>query len=89
MSDTFSHHPVSVTEARAFRENDCTKLSPRDLLIGVLRGIDSGEFSPTALVVCWTYEDDGHTYTRLRQASPDPLITTGMLTKCAMDLWHD
>lgn len=83
----FADAPVSISEARAFRDNDCSKLSPRDLLIGVLREIDSGEYSPNALVVCWSYNREDGEHTRMRQASPHPLITSGLLSKCVVDLW--
>ncbi len=86
-AQSFAKHPVSLTEAKAYRDNDCTKLSPRDALIRTLREIDAGEYTPDALVICWRSKKDGEDFTHCRHASPDPLVTTGMLVKAALDLW--
>jgi hypothetical protein len=45
----FSKAPTSLSEIRG--QDDCTKWSPRELLIYYLRRIDSGEFLPDSIIV--------------------------------------
>lgn len=47
----FSKAPRSLTEARADRTESAADWTARDVLVRLLRQIDSGEFNPEELVV--------------------------------------
>lgn len=51
MSDDFSTHPQSISELRADRSGLPRDLSPRDVLIRVLRAMDAGEIAPDHVVI--------------------------------------
>lgn len=53
VADDFSAAPVSIAEARSFKEQNGSMWKPRDLLIHMLREIDTGNLNPLTLVVCW------------------------------------
>lgn len=53
MSDDFSNHPVSISEARSDRSQSSRDWTPRDALIDLLRKIDRGEETPAVLVIVW------------------------------------
>ena len=75
----YSNHPPSITEARADRAEDGTLWKPRDVLIALLRRIDSGE-DVDALVVCWrTRHPDEPSTGHFYQAMEDPLVTLGLM----------
>lgn len=84
MSDDFKNYPKSVTEIKSDKSNKASDWKPRDVLIDMLRMIDSGEISPSVLIVCYRDEDNG-TITKpgFRVASPDPLATLGVLAFCS------
>lgn len=78
----YSDHPVSISEARANREEDSRLWTPRDALISILRDIDSGAINPDALVaVCRTKDEDGGYRTTFVNASPDIHVAMGLLTR--------
>lgn len=82
MSEDFKDYPKSITEIKSDRSNKASDWTPRDALIDVLRMIDSGEVKPTSLIVCYreASEEDGVAKPGFRVASPDPLLTLGMLS---------
>lgn len=70
---------MSLAELRAEREEDGAKWKPRDVLIALLRRIDSGE-NVDALVVGWrTIHEDGRRTGHFYQAMQDPYVTMGLL----------
>ena len=82
MTDDFAGYPVSVSEARADREDDCRLWSPRDALISVLRDIDEGKVAPDALICVYRQRgDDGSMRTHFAAASPDIHTSLGLLTR--------
>jgi len=82
MTDDFANHPVSITEAKADREHDCTLWTPRDALISLLRDIDSGAVKPDALVCVYRFEDDdGAMCSRFVNATPDCHTALRLLTR--------
>ena len=85
MSDDFKNYPKSVTEIKSDKSNKASDWTPRDVLIDMLRMIDSGEVNPSALIVCYRDKDDEGEYTKpgFRVASPDPLLTLGVLAYCS------
>jgi hypothetical protein len=48
---SFADHPESVSKLRASRTQDAADLTPRDVLIGALRGIDAADFEAEHLIV--------------------------------------
>lgn len=82
MTDDFTNYPVSVSEARADREDDCRLWSPRDALISVLRDIDEGKVAPDALICVYRQRgEDGIMTTHFVAASPDIHTSLGLLTR--------
>jgi hypothetical protein len=77
----FSDFPKSLTEIAADKSEDCRKWTPRDLLISLLRQIDSKEIAPTAMIVCYEQMDEdgeGQEFVSLSGVSRTHAI--GMLT---------
>ena len=85
MSDDFKNYPKSITELKSDRSNKASDWTPRDALIDVLRMIDSGEIAPSTLIVCYRDRNDNDDIAMpgFRVASPDPLLTLGMLSHIA------
>jgi hypothetical protein len=78
----YSDHPVSITEARANREENSALWTPRDALISMLRDIDNGIINPDALVaICRTKDEDGAYRTTFVNATPDVHVAMGLLTR--------
>lgn len=78
----FSGHPVSLGERRAEREMDCSKWSPRDLLISMLREIDSGEIQPDAMIVAYRLPEGGGNFLNMTCFSaPDADVALGILMR--------
>jgi hypothetical protein len=77
----FTDYPQSLSEARADRDGNAAKWSPRDALIATLRRIDSGEVKADALVIAYRSkpDPDGGTKTYFANASPDVHVTLGLL----------
>lgn len=80
--DSYAEHPVSLTEARANREEDSRRWTPRDALISLLRDIDSGKINPNALVaVCRWLDGEGVYHTTFVNATPDIHVAMGLLAR--------
>lgn len=79
----FAEHPPSISELRADRSEKASDWTPRDVLIQLLREIDSGSIVPTAVVVSMAVRSDdgfGHLY---RVAAPDGFTSLGLLARAA------
>lgn len=50
----FKDHPVSLGEIKSDRTGDGSQWTPRDVLVKMLRDIDSGVARPDVLVVAWS-----------------------------------
>lgn len=81
MTDDFSDHPKTIGELQRERSASCDVGKPRDILIEMLRDIDSGKANPSALVICYREHIDGLDYSRFISACPDGLIAQGLLTR--------
>jgi hypothetical protein len=79
-SYSFADYPASVTEALAEKRGDCTAWTPRDVLISVLRGIDSGTIQATDLVVVYS---TGSNDVGVAQSCRDSRVLGGMLLYAA------
>ncbi len=69
MSDDFSDHPVSISEARGMRDSSPGSWQPRDILIMLLREIDAGRLTPDHVMLGFgTVQPDGGAKTGFFQA---------------------
>lgn len=81
MVENFADHPKSITEVRAERSESARDWTPRDVLIDILRDIDSKKINPEAVVVSMrSRSEDGSVHTHYRASSPDHHITVGVMT---------
>lgn len=85
MTDDFSSFPKTLGEIKREREQTCDVGSPRDILIEMLRSIDSGKTAPNAMVICYREEVDGENFSRFMSACPDGLVAQGLLSRT---IWH-
>lgn len=76
MTDDFANYPKSIAEVKATQANEWT---PRDVLISVLRAIDSGEINPDTLLVIHRNVDSKGTRTRYASSGPDIHTSLGMM----------
>lgn len=75
MIDDFSDHPKSIGELRSERDDNMSAWSARDVLISVLRDIDSGVITGVETLVvsfrCDGDGDDGAKKTSHAKSAPD------------------
>lgn len=79
MNESFANYPKSIGELRADKTENGAAQSPRDALISMLRKIDSGQISPTTLIICWS--SDG--YCDFENSAPSLLHGLGTVMRCA------
>lgn len=79
MTQDFKDHPKSFTELRSEREDDAKIWTPRDVLIAMLRRIDSGEAKPDVLVVISAVRNDNGQLTEI-SGSGNRLELIGLCT---------
>lgn len=79
--DDFSEAPMSITEVRGNRQQDCSIWTPRDALIDLLRNIDAGSVKCDALVIAWRDRKDGNSLTCFSLAAPDVVTGLGLLLR--------
>ncbi len=85
--DDYKDHPKSVTELRSDKTDKASDWTPRDVLIAMLRKIDSGEITDIkALSVVWTVDGKSSWSST---SSPYSLMTIGMLTNAANGIGVD
>lgn len=87
--ETYANHPQSITEIRADKAEDGTKWLPRDVLISMLRDIDSGAIeAPQVIFIAYGVRDpDGATRTAFRQAGTSSWETLGLLEAAKLRFW--
>lgn len=56
--DDFRNHPATMGELRLARDGNSSSWKPRDVLIDMLRQIDSGDVNPSHLILVWTDDED-------------------------------
>jgi len=74
----YKDHPPTIGELRSDKTQSCSDWTPRDVLIQVLREIDSGK-NIDALVVCWRERIDDREFARYRQSAESGLTTRGLM----------
>lgn len=80
--ENFAEHPNTIGELRSDRSGLGADWSVRDMLVNLLRDIDSGKIKPEAAVLIFTRAADGDpnaTTTHFRNASPSTIHALGML----------
>jgi hypothetical protein len=81
--ETYENTPVGIGEIRAFKTSNAANWKPRDVLVELLRRIDSGEYSGLdVLVVSFrTKSKTGATNSFYSTSSPDLHATLGVLMR--------
>jgi hypothetical protein len=80
-SKSFTNEPMSITEVRSLTEDSAREWTPRDVLVHLLRDIDSGKLDMDALVVLYRYTaPEGKVgNTSWMTSSPDPYTSLGIV----------
>ena len=83
----FSNEPLSVAEIRATKINDCSKWTPRDVLVSTLRALDAGEINPDMLIIVYKQEfAEDRTKVSSVVSSPNFIAAVGALELARHDL---
>jgi hypothetical protein len=78
----FAKAPKSLGEARADKSHRASDWTPRDALVDLLRQIDAGELDVDTVVIGYRVrptKEMPHGKAAWQAASPDPLITAGLV----------
>lgn len=75
----FANAPQSITELRSEREGDMSLWTPRDVLVHILRQIDSGEIEPKHVVVAMRRKTGDDFFTDHWKSAPDIHTVVGLL----------
>lgn len=59
MTDDYTNEPISLGEHKVKSTNSSMDIQPRELLINILRKIDSGELKPEKMIAVMTVKDSG------------------------------
>ncbi len=81
--DNFANHPLSITEAKAAKDEKSQTWTPRDCLISLLREIDEGRTDPKILVIAYamtTRDDEGGAQSAFKMATPAAHKELGVYT---------
>ena len=82
--ENFADHPPTVGEMRSEKNQSMRDWQPRDVLISILRDIDSGKLPIDMIVVSWrapAKDAPGEFDTNYSVAGADPNAAIGMLTR--------
>lgn len=79
MTDDFSNHPLSIGEIKSGRLCDGSKWTPRDVLVKMLRDIDSGAIYPDLLVVAYSEVVNDARMGHFQQSTPDGMLSLGLM----------
>jgi hypothetical protein len=80
-SFSFADAPLSVTEVRAEKQDDPAIWTCRDILIKMLRDIDSGKANPNIMVICYATIHDGNTKASFLNKSASVYESIGLLSE--------
>lgn len=90
--DDFSEHPKTIGEVRAGKTENAKDWSPRDVLVRMLRQIDSGQIKPEQLMVLYVLPEDGESCIRpigYQMSTPDPTYMIGVLERAKQGILED
>lgn len=79
--------PTSLGERRAL-DGDSGAWTPREMLAYMLRQIESGNFSPDGMVVCWFKDVGNGTITGMRRSKTTVMEAVSMIEIAKYDLLH-
>lgn len=82
----FSKHPKSVSEIKAERSDLASDMTPRDVLISVLRDIDSRAEKPDIMAVVWRGTDKDGNYSHYCVSTKDHHVLVGLLSEAVIKL---
>lgn len=89
-NENFADAPKTIGELRSDRSRRAKDWTPRDVLIELLRRIDSGEVAPEALFVAFRTRDQAQDgYTSYSVSSPDYVTTLGLVHAALDVMKHD
>jgi hypothetical protein len=75
--ESFARHPITISEMRARKSGDAIDWTPRDVLLWLLRNLDSGEIEPPRqLIVVMEHANGGVGYAA---ATKDTLSRLGIM----------
>lgn len=77
----FAGYPKSITEMRADKTDLAKDITPRDVLIEMLRDIDEGHLNPSAIVVAFMEGTPEAPTMDWRVSSPNLVVTNGILAR--------
>lgn len=86
--DDFSDAPTTIGELRAERSKKCEDWSPRDVLITLLRDIDSGTADVEMMVVVYRVHDGSNASTKYMASTPSGVEALGMLARAEFMINH-
>lgn len=91
MSEDFSQYPISLTERKSESSEKARDWTPRDVLIKLLRRIDSKEMDCDGLVVFYRARpvENRLNHVNYLVATPDPYVTQGLITMGAHRITTD
>jgi len=82
----FADAPVSLGERRALGGDDCDQWTPREMLVHLLREIDSGHFKPDGLMLCFFRNHDSAVLTGMRRSRMTQMEAVAMIEMAKHDL---
>ena len=88
-TDSFVDYPQSVNEVRSARSGNAADWTPREVLIQILRDIDSGTIQPDALIVSFRQKVERGFRTSFSAACPDSGVMLALLEQTKFRIWKD
>jgi hypothetical protein len=88
ITDSYANYPRSVNELRSHRSGNAADWSPREMLISLLRDMDSGRIKPESMVVAFRERLDTGYRTDFHAACPDATVMTGLLETAKFLVWR-
>ena len=86
--DSYADYPRSVNELRCARSGSAADWTPREILIQLLRDIDSGRVQPDALVTVYRESRDGSSRTEFLSSCADATVMVGLLEMAKLLMWR-
>lgn len=83
--ESFADAPLSIGEIRADKGGDAAAITPREMLISLLRAIDKGK-KVTDMVVCYRYDEEDGERGGWSQSTKNSFVTLGLLKMTSDDI---
>lgn len=88
-TESFVNYPKSINELRSRKSGDASDWTPRDVLIQMLRDIDSGAIAPDALIVSFREKLETGFRTNFCAACPDSGVMLALLEQTKFRIWRE